>query len=59
MRKTIILFFCLGLLFNKSGVAQTFEDIKIAVDSTEFKIGEQINFQIQIKVDSLYQLQFS
>lgn len=59
MRKTIILFFCLGLLFNKSGVAQTFEDIKIAVDSTEFKIGEQINFQIQIKVDSLSQLQFS
>ncbi|MGB2502019.1 MAG: hypothetical protein ACPH94_00955 [Flavobacteriaceae bacterium] len=59
MRKTIILFFCLGLLFNKSGVAQTFEEIKIAVDSTEFKIGEQINFHIQIKADSLSQFQFS
>tara|TARA_B100000767_G_C19778637_1_gene544484 strand:+ start:2796 stop:4418 length:1623 start_codon:yes stop_codon:yes gene_type:complete len=59
MRKTIKLFFCLVLLFNKSGVGQTFEVIKIAVDSTEFKIGEQINFHIQIKTDSLYQLQFS
>ena len=59
MRKTITLFFCLGLLFNLSIDAQSFEEIKVAVDSTEFKIGEQINFHIQIKADSLSQVQFS
>ena len=58
MRKTFLLFFPLVLFYFTSGIGQVYEEILIAVDSTEFKIGEQINIRFQVKRDSLSKIQF-
>ena len=58
MRKTFLLFFPLVLFSFTSGIGQVYEEILIAVDSTEFKIGEQINIRFQVKGDSLSKIQF-
>ena len=58
MRKTFLLFFPLVLFYFTSGIGQVYEEILIAVDSTEFKIGEQINIRFQVKGDSLSKIQF-
>ena len=58
MRKTFLLFFPLVLFSFTSGIGQVYEEILIAVDSTEFKIGEQINIRFQVKRDSLSKIQF-
>ena len=58
MRKTFLLFFPLVLFSFTSGIGQVYKEILIAVDSTEFKIGEQINIRFQVKGDSLSKIQF-
>ena len=58
MRKSFLLFFPLVLFYFTSGIGQVYEEILIAVDSTEFKIGEQINIRFQVKGDSLSKIQF-
>ena len=58
MRQTIFLLFCLSLFSFAEGRAQAYEELRVAVDSTEFRIGEQINIHYQIKGDSLSQIQF-
>ena len=58
MRKTFLLFFSLVLFSFTSGIGQVYKEILIAVDSTEFKIGEQINIRFQVKGDSLSKIQF-
>lgn len=58
MRKTFLLFFPLVLFSFTSGIGQVYKEIIIAVDSTEFKIGEQINIRFQVKGDSLSKIQF-
>ena len=58
MRKTFLLFFPLVLFYFTSGIGRVYEEILIAVDSTEFKIGEQINIRFQVKRDSLSKIQF-
>ena len=58
MRKTFLLFFPLVLFSFTSGIGQVYKEILIAVDSTEFKIGEQINIRFQVKRDSLSKIQF-
>ena len=58
MRKSFLLFFPLVLFYFTSGIGQVYEEILIAVDSTEFKIGEQINIRFQVKRDSLSKIQF-
>ena len=58
MRKTFLLFFPLVLFYFTSGIGQVYKEILIAVDSTEFKIGEQINIRFQVKRDSLSKIQF-
>ena len=58
MRKSFLLFFPLVLFSFTSGIGQVYKEIIIAVDSTEFKIGEQINIRFQVKGDSLSKIQF-
>ena len=58
MRKTFLLFFYSILFSFTSGIGQIYEEIIIAADSTEFKIGEQINIRLQIKGDSLTNIKF-
>jgi hypothetical protein len=58
MRKSFLLFFPLVLFSFTSGIGQVYKEIIIAVDSTEFKIGEQINIRFQVKRDSLSKIQF-
>ena len=58
MRKTFLLFFPLVLFSFTSGIGQVYKEIIIAIDSTEFKIGEQINIRFQVKGDSLSKIQF-
>ncbi len=58
MRQTITVFFWLSLLSFSNGRAQVFEELNVAVDTTELRIGEQLNITFQIKADSLTQIQF-
>lgn len=56
----IIFLLCFSVLFSfTKGIAQTYEELLVAVDSTELRIGEQINIRYQIKGDSLSQIQFA
>ena len=59
MRQTIFLLYCLALFSFAKGSAQAYEELRIAIDSTELRIGEQINIHYQIKGDSLSQIKFS
>ncbi|MDB9899480.1 BatD family protein [Flavobacteriaceae bacterium] len=57
--RQIIFLLCFSVLFSfTKGIAQTYEELLVAVDSTELRIGEQINIRYQIKGDSLSQIQF-
>jgi len=57
--RQIIFLLCFSVLFSfTKGIAQTDEELIVAVDSTELRIGEQINIRYQIKGDSLSQIQF-
>jgi len=57
--RQIIFLLCFSVLFSfTKGIAQTDEELLVAVDSTELRIGEQINIRYQIKGDSLSQIQF-
>ena len=58
--RQIIFLLCFSVLFSfTKGIAQTYEELLVAVDSTELRIGEQINIRYQIKGDSLSQIQFA
>jgi hypothetical protein len=58
--RQIIFLLCFSVLFSfTKGIAQSYEELLVAVDSTEFRIGEQINIRYQIKGDSLSQIQFA
>ena len=58
--RQIIFLLCFSVLFSfTKGIAQSYEELLVAVDSTEFRIGEQINIRYQIKGDSLTQIQFA
>ncbi|MGB1448950.1 MAG: hypothetical protein ACPG8F_03835 [Flavobacteriaceae bacterium] len=53
------LFLGLMLLFMSSVYAQLTAEVTTAVDSTQVKIGEQINLILQVKTDSLSMVEFS
>ena len=58
--RQIIFLLCFSVLFSfTKGIAQSYEELLVAVDSTELRIGEQINICYQIKGDSLSQIQFA
>ena len=58
--RQIIFLLCFSVLFSfTKGIAQSYEELLVAIDSTEFRIGEQINIRYQIKGDSLSQIQFA
>jgi len=58
--RQIIFLLCFSVLFSfTKGIAQTYEELLVAVDSTELRIGEKINIRYQIKGDSLSQIQFT
>ena len=58
--RQIIFLLCFSVFFSLTkGIAQTHEELLVAVDSTELRIGEQINIRYQIKGDSLTQIQFA
>jgi len=58
--RQIIFLLCFSVLFSfTKGSAQSYEELLVAVDSTELRIGEQINIRYQIKGDSLSQIQFA
>ena len=58
--RQIIFLLCFSVLFSfTKGIAQSYEELIVAVDSTELRIGEQINIRYQIKGDSLSQIQFA
>ena len=58
--RQIIFLLCFSVLFSfTKGIAQSYEELIVAVDSTELRIGEQINICYQIKGDSLSQIQFA
>jgi len=58
--RQIIFLLCFSVLFSFTKViAQTYEELLVAVDSTELRIGELINIRYQIKGDSLSQIQFA
>ena len=58
--RQIIFLLCFSVLFSfTKGIAQSYEELIVAVDSTELRIGEQINIHYQIKGDSLSQIQFA
>ena len=58
--RQIIFLLCFSVLFSfTKGIAQSYEELLVAVDSTELRIGEQINIRYQIKGDSLSQIQFA
>tara|TARA_B100000767_G_scaffold275786_2_gene315613 strand:- start:2518 stop:4140 length:1623 start_codon:yes stop_codon:yes gene_type:complete len=59
MQKVYLLFFPLVLFSLSNGVGQLHKEVKVTIDSTKYKIGEQINISFQIKGDSLSQIQFS
>lgn len=53
------LFLGLMLLFISGVYAQLTAEVTTAVDSTQVKIGEQINLTLQVKTDSLSMVEFS
>jgi len=58
--RQIIFLLCFSVFFSLTkGIAQSHEELLVAVDSTELRIGEQINIRYQIKGDSLTQIQFA
>ena len=58
--RQIIFLLCFSVLFSfTKGIAQSYEELLVAVDSTKLRIGEQINIRYQIKGDSLSQIQFA
>ena len=58
--RQIIFLLCFSVLFSfTKGIAQSYEELLVAVDTTELRIGEQINIRYQIKGDSLSQIQFA
>ena len=58
--RQIIFLLCFSVFFSLTkGIAQTHEELLVTVDSTELRIGEQINISYQIKGDSLTQIQFA
>ena len=58
--RQIIFLLCFSVLFSfTKGIAQTYEELLVVVDSTELRIGEKINIRYQIKGDSLSQIQFT
>ena len=58
--RQIIFLLCFSVLFSfTKGIAQSYEELFVAVDSTELRIGELINIRYQIKGDSLSQIQFA
>lgn len=58
--RQIIFLLCFSVLFSfTKGIAQSYEELLVAVDSTELRIGELINIRYQIKGDSLSQIQFA
>jgi uncharacterized protein YlxW (UPF0749 family) len=59
MQTKLILFFYVLLFSFLNGSAQISNEIIAAIDSTEYKIGEQIDVRYQIKGDSLSVIQFS
>jgi len=58
MRQIIFLLYFSVLFSFTMGIAQSYEELLVAVDSAELRIGEQINIRYQIKGDSLSQIQF-
>jgi hypothetical protein len=56
-RKTLLLW--VGLFFTAFGFAQRGYDLQVAVDTTKMRIGEKIEFILQIKADSTDQITFS
>ena len=58
--RQIIFLLCFSVLFSfTKGIAQSYKELLVAVDSTELRIGEQINIRYQIKGDILSQIQFA
>ena len=58
--RQIIFLLCFSVLFSFTKViTQPYEELFVAVDSTELRIGELINIRYQIKGDSLSQIQFA
>ena len=47
------------LFFTALGFAQTGSDLQVAVDTTKIRIGEKIEYILQIKGDSTAQITFS
>ena len=53
------LFLWVGLFSIVSIFAQTGFDLQVAVDTTKMRIGEQIEYTLQVKADSTSQITFS
>ena len=56
--KKIVLIGCF-LLGMSQLIAQVDFDLKTAVDTTQLRIGEQLNYSIQLKSDSILDLTFA
>jgi hypothetical protein len=57
IRKIFLLW--LALFYTALGLAQTGSHIKVAVDTTKMRIGEKIEYILQVKADSTAQITFS
>ena len=56
-RKILLLW--VGLFSTFSGLSQTGYDLEVAVDTTKMRIGEKIEYILQVKADSTAQITFS
>ena len=56
-RKILLLW--VGLFFTALGFAQRGYDLQVAVDTTKMRIGEKIEYILQVKADSTAQITFS
>jgi hypothetical protein len=59
MKNLSHLFFVVLIFLSGSALAQLGAEVTTAVDSTQVKIGEQINLTLQVKTDSLSMVEFS
>lgn len=59
MKNLSHLFFVVLISLSGSALAQLGAEVTTAVDSTQVKIGEQINLTLQVKTDSLSMVEFS
>ena len=59
MKNLSHLFFVVLIFLSGSALAQLSAEVTTAVDSTQVKIGEQINLTLQVKTDSLSMVEFS